>query len=217
MLRPYLGGTMTLEELNGGTMPGTPQTIIREAEALLHTSKLGLADLRGDDPSRRRAGFRNAVVFGRMVTLALQNLRGKHVGFEEWYAPKRKALGDDATFKRIYEMRTEIEKQATTPMLTAMTLNFDSSHLARALGTPPPGATGSFAGDDAGGSGWLIQTADGTTEKFYVALPPGMIELDHKMLNADGTIMHDKDTVAELARYLDFLGGMIREARQKFL
>ncbi|MDB5610270.1 MAG: hypothetical protein JWP25_7170 [Bradyrhizobium sp.] len=39
------------------------------------------------DPKRALAGLYNAVVFGRMVTFALQNMRNEVSGFEDWYAP----------------------------------------------------------------------------------------------------------------------------------
>jgi hypothetical protein len=68
------------------TMPArSAEQVAQEAEELLQTAYFGLADLRGKP--ERRSGLRNAVVFGRNTTWALQNLRHIVPGFDDWYAP----------------------------------------------------------------------------------------------------------------------------------
>src|SRR5205823_5952074 len=91
----------------------TVEQIIGEAEELLQTAKFGLEDMR--KPARRRSGLRNAVVFGRNTTWALQNLRGVVPDFDEWYGPKQEAMRTDLLMRFFHDLRTQIEKQASTP------------------------------------------------------------------------------------------------------
>jgi hypothetical protein len=51
----------------------TAEQAIQSAKDRLATARFGLADM--DDPKRARSGLYNAVVFGRMVTFALQNMQ----------------------------------------------------------------------------------------------------------------------------------------------
>lgn len=51
------------------------QDVLRKAQELLATTQIGLAMLKGPDPRLRPMGIQNVAVFGRSVTLALQNLR----------------------------------------------------------------------------------------------------------------------------------------------
>lgn len=55
---------------------------IRAAEERLNIARQGLKDM--DDPRRSRSGLYNAVVFARMVTFALQNMKNQADGFNEW-------------------------------------------------------------------------------------------------------------------------------------
>jgi hypothetical protein len=52
----------------------TISQVLQEAEERLKIVRFGLADM--NNPERARAGLYGAVVFGRMVTFALPNLRG---------------------------------------------------------------------------------------------------------------------------------------------
>jgi hypothetical protein len=67
----------------------------------LDTAHLGLADyLEGATPTRRRAGLRNVIVWGRAVTSTLQHIRVfKREAFDDWYLPKRAEMADDPEFK----------------------------------------------------------------------------------------------------------------------
>ncbi len=64
------------------TMAGkSVQDVIRAAEERLQTARFGLQDM--SKPERAQSGLYNAVVFGRMVTFALQNLRNIAPDFDE--------------------------------------------------------------------------------------------------------------------------------------
>src|SRR5262249_17042181 len=90
-----------------------PADVIQAAEDRLRTARFGLADM--DNPDRNRSGLYNAVVFGRMVTFALQNLRSIVPDFDEWYAPHQEAMRSDPLMKYFSDLRTEIEKKTDTP------------------------------------------------------------------------------------------------------
>lgn len=194
------------------------RTILEGADDMLATAKLGLDDLRGSDPARRRAGFRNAVVFGRTVTFALQNLRGKVDGFDDWYSTKETALRADPTFKKIAEIRNQIEKQAKTPLRSAIRFsNAAGEDLQKAFGKPPPGTTGDrFIGDSEGGSGWIVRGPDGKEEKFYVAMPSALVQHFFN-LPGDQPFSKGEDAAAALDRYLKELSAIVAEAQNKFL
>jgi hypothetical protein len=62
--------------------------VLRKTREMLHATQRGLADLLGDDPTMRPVGIYNVAVFGRSVTLVLQNLRTiDREKFDAWYAP----------------------------------------------------------------------------------------------------------------------------------
>src|SRR4029079_8468340 len=90
--------------------------VISEAAALLQTARFGLEDMVGKRPERRAAGFRNAVVFGRNVTWALQNLKDAVPEFQAWYEARQEEMRADPLMKYFVEVRNGIEKQAQTPV-----------------------------------------------------------------------------------------------------
>lgn len=97
--------------VRGTLMAGhSASDVIRAAEERLESARFGLADMK--QPQRAHSGFYNAVVFGRMVTFALQNLRSIIPEFDQWYAPKQEQLRADPLARYFYELlTTEIEKK----------------------------------------------------------------------------------------------------------
>jgi hypothetical protein len=90
-------------------------------------------------PERARSGLRNAVIFGRNTTWALQNLRGKVPDFEEWYGPKQEEMKSDALMNYFHNLRIEIEKKASTPTTGSGTIKEFSMRkdMARFYPVPP--------------------------------------------------------------------------------
>ena len=132
----------------------TIANIIREAEELLQTARFGLQDM--VKPERARSGLRNAVVFGRAATFALQNLRGKVPDFDQWYSPKQEAMKADPLMDYFHNLRTQIEHQASTPTGTRGRIEkFSSVDDMKRFYPAPPNATGFFIGNSSGGSGWV--------------------------------------------------------------
>jgi hypothetical protein len=75
-------------------------------------------------------------------------------------------------------------------------------------------------GDQAGGSGWEIPTADGGVEKFYVDIPGDIATFEVHLPDAPAThkgkAIRDKkiQTLAQL--YFDYLGSMLSAALKTF-
>ena len=165
-------------------------------------------------PGRALTGLRNAVVFGRMVTFALQNLRSTSSEFEGWYAVKVAEMKADPLIRYMHDLRTTIEKKASTPVRTSAVIrSFGSSDIARFM-PAPPGAASFFIGDRAGGSGWIVQTEHGE-EPYYVELP---VDIGEVNLHFDGAPAEYRDDLATdlLTTYLDRLGALLSEARHRF-
>jgi hypothetical protein len=186
--------------------------IIREAEELLQTAKFGLQDM--VKPERARSGLRNAVVFGRAATFALQNLRGKIPDFNQWYSPKQEAMKADPLMDYFHNLRTQIEKQASTPTTSRGRIEkFSFGDMKRF--PAPPNAKGFFIGDSSGGSGWEVLKSDGSIEKYYIDLPSDIGQLQMTLPGAPGgNTLSAQDLVAA---YLEKIERIVREARQKFL
>jgi hypothetical protein len=74
--------------------------------------------------------------------------------------------------KYFYKLRTEILKEGKLGFfsgthISKLTLSQDI----RRFSPPPPNAKAFFIGDRLGGSGWIIELPDGSSEKLYVQLP----------------------------------------------
>lgn len=164
---------------------GKIDAILKQVRDTLETAKQGYADYVGYDGSRKLAGLRNFVVFGRSVSFALQNLRtpcGDR--FDQWYAPRREAMSKDPVCKHMNTVRNEILKEGKLSVgMKAEVKQFDFNMLSKL--PQPPGATGFFIGDRAGGSGWTVPAADGSEQKFYVDMPVSVADVSHYFTDLD--------------------------------
>lgn len=195
-------------------MGRSPKEIVDEADELLKTAAFGLEDMK-TRPGRMKTGLRNAVIFGRNTTWALQNLRSVHEEFDAWYAEKQAEMKADDLMKYFHDLRNDIEKRAKTPTTTSAHIkSFSSSDMAR-FEPRPPGATGFFIGDQQGGSGWLVRTENGTEEPYYVDLPGDIGKVDIHLVNAPGKAA--RQSAADLVeQYLQKIGALVAEARARF-
>ncbi|WP_288758693.1 hypothetical protein [uncultured Brevundimonas sp.] len=195
-------------------MSRSPKEIIDEAEELLKTAAFGLEDMK-TRPGRMKTGLRNAVIFGRNTTWALQNLRSAHQDFEAWYAEKQAEMKADELMKYFHELRNDIEKRAKTPTTTSAHIkSFSSADMAR-FEPRPPGATEFFIGDQQGGSGWIVKTEGGEEESYYVDLPGDIGKVDIYLSDAPGAAA--KQSAADLVeQYLQKIGALVAEARARF-
>jgi hypothetical protein len=193
----------------------TVTQVLGQAEETLQTARRGYQDFIGTDPSRRMSGLRNAVVFGRAVTNVLENLRNRVEDFDSWYKPRSAALANDAGFRRLYQLRSEILKQGTLQVNNSLHIEYlNTNDLAPLMANPPAGAKSFFIGDSAGGSGWEIELANGDVEKFYVELPPAIKAThDFHLDTPDGK----QQVGGLLQRYIGEMESMIRDAKTEFV
>jgi hypothetical protein len=197
------------------------KAIIQKAEETYQTAHFGYEDLTSGNRSRRFSGLRNLIVFGRSVTFVLQNLKTP-IGekkFSAWYTPLQEEMKSDVLMKYFVTLRNEILKEGKLPVSTSMTASFSSSDMSK-LGAPPPGANGFFMGDQTGGSGWVIELADGTEEHYYVNIPESMAKIRQHFSELpvpDDDELKQKP-IEELCKYyLDKLETLIDSAKKEFL
>jgi glutaminyl-tRNA synthetase len=207
------------------TVKGTPSDIqtdissaaeiISAVEERLAIARLGLKDM--EDPKRARSGLYNAVVFGRMVTFALQNMRGKIDGFDDWYESVLASLKADELSSFMNELRTKIEKTAQQQaggFVRGGAFNVDEI---RALPNKPKNAKDFFIGDPNGGSGWEVVMPDGKVEKYYVDLPPSwQVETGVVLQNAPERY-RKTDARVLVGAYLDTMADIVDAAKKRFL
>ena len=198
------------------------EAIIQKAEETLQTARFGYDDLTSPNRKRRFSGLRNLVVFGRSVTFVLQNLKTP-VGeerFSAWYKPLQDQMKSDVLMKYFLTLRNEILKQGKRPPVsTSVSASFSSTDISR-LGTPPPGASSFFIGDQTGGSGWVIELPDGTKEHYYIVIPESMAKVQQHFSELpvpDDDELKKKPIEELCSYYLDKLEEILDDARKVFL
>lgn len=202
-------------------MSRTTADILRAARETLATAEQGLRDLEGRDPTRRRPGLHNVVVFGRAVTNVLQHLRSTEPGFDGWYAPYVEEMKRDPLLKYLYELRSSVLKEAPARVGVGTHIHhFNFPDDLRRVGPPPPNAKGFFMGDQLGGSGWEVALPDGGTAKYYVDLPSDIATTT--LLLPDAPTVHlgkplSKDDAATMGRlYVEYLDRLLAAAEYRF-
>lgn len=197
-------------------------SVLDEARATLDAAMVGLDDfIHGATPARRVAGLRNAVVWGRAVTNVLQNVRTfERQRFDSWYEPRQAALRDNADFKYLYELRSQLLKEGVLGGISSSMHieHFNTNQLAELQ--PPPGARGFFIGDRLGGSGWEVALGDGAIETYYVDLPTTW-KIKTAAHFADvttelGLAPPTKQIDRLLAEYLQHLSTLVSDAEAEF-
>jgi hypothetical protein len=193
----------------------TAAQAIQAAEERLESALFGLDDMK-TRKERFQSGFRNAVVFGRMVTFSLQTMRNEVPRFNAWYDPKKEEMKADPLIRFFNTMRTEIEKEAKRQIGVSTYIHSWNAGTAARLGPAPPGAHSFFMGDpDNGGSGWMLTNSDGSTEKYYTEIPPEIGEVKVLLLDAPKEF---EGVPAEklLERYLGYMSELLSEAKRQF-
>lgn len=198
------------------------QAIFERVDETLEIARAGARDVAGRDAARRIPGLLNVAVFGRAVTNKLQSLRSVAKDFDEWYAPKVAEMRADPLCAFFYRLRTDgLKRTVRLPTDQRFFVkHFEFPKDMARLGPPPPGAANFFMGDRTGGSGWIVRLHDGTEERFYVDLPDDiavgeMIIIDppKKHLGAE---VQDVSAAHLCRLYVDYLTGIVREARARF-
>ncbi len=192
------------------------EQVIQVAKERLETAQFGLEDMLRR-PERFQSGLCNAVVFGRAVTFALQNLRSVVDNFDDWYCPMQEQMRCDPLMRYFHDLRTEIEKTVNRHTSTSVFIrSFNSTTDMQRFQPAPPRATSFFMGDQNGGCGWEVQRADGSTEKYYIDLPSDIGEVTVHLHTVPEQFRNTPATDL-LAAYLDKLEALITSATEHFL
>lgn len=193
----------------------TPHEIISAAEQRLEVARFGLEDMQKRD-QRFNAGLMNAVVFGRMATFQLQNLRSIIPDYDDWYGPKQDEMRADPLMKYFCDLRNRIEKQKASRLtVQSGTINFKSADMEQFL-PAPSGAVSFFMGDQMGRSGWDIVGPDGQTEKYYIEVPKEILDFNAHFRDAPEALER-RPAEELLAEYLDKVGAVVADARSRFV
>lgn len=197
------------------------ETVLSRVDETLQTARLGLDDLLDATRSRRMSGLRNLIAFGRSVTFVLQNLRSVIPDeFDKWYEPHQQALKADPLMRYFVDARNELEKQGRLSVTTSAHIKSFSSDDIRSFGRPPVGATAFFVGDQLGGTGWEVELADGSKQKYYVELPLSIGEVKQQFSNLPEAMDPNlKGASVEVLsqKYIDRLTELVAAARKHFV
>lgn len=202
----------------------TTAQVLANTRQMLATVAMGLADVRGPDPSRRRSGLMNVIAFGRAVTHVLQTLRATEPTFDEWYLPRQQEMRADPLLAFFLRSRNELLKEGTLPTssttVTTEVLNIDRL-MASVESARPPGATTFFLGDKLGGAGWLVSLPDGTTQSYYVHVPPELgvqitLDLPEAPETHLGRPLPDRSAGTVAGLYYAYLERLVAEAVARF-
>ncbi len=199
--------------------------MFQQIDKTLMTVRTGINLYNEKDLQKKDAGLRNAIVFGRAVTNALQKLRGNlnKEEFNRWYESWQTKMKSDPGMKQLYMMRSQILKEGILDADHGMSIErLDSDNLVDVLKLAPPGTESFFIGDQTGGSGFIVKTVSGEEEKYYIELPESIIArpvLEIKELppytTYDGSDI--ENTSQLLDYYYQFLAIMVNDAKLHFL
>lgn len=197
------------------------EEILQRTEEALQCAELGLADVIARDPERFRIGLKNVITFGRSITFVLQNLRTplKPGEFDEWYAPHQAVMKNSPLMRHFTNLRNEIEKQGKLNIgLAIKNLSISSTDMAK-FEPRPPGASSFFIGDQIGGSGWIVEHPNGSSDKYYVSLPKSMGSVEVMFAdNRASSAPELKDVSAQelCQRYIRAMRTVVELARERF-
>lgn len=86
-----------------------PSQTISRAGTMLRMVQLGLRDMQEADQDRILLGFLAVVVFGRSMSLVMQNFRSyDREVFDSWYAPWQEEMKNDPLMRYFYVLRTMV-------------------------------------------------------------------------------------------------------------
>lgn len=190
----------------------TAAEVVAGAERALRLVQSAWLDYR--DPARRPAALSNIVVYGASVSQVLKALDRKVPDFAEWWAPFSSRLANDASFRRLRDMRNEVLKEGALRTSASTYINrLGPGEMAALEATAPPGANGLFIGDQNGGSGWTVTLPDGTHTKHYIDLPASVGMTAQTITRADGTWV---EVGKVLPRYVATLQEIVASAKARW-
>jgi len=178
-------------------------------------------------------------VEGRAITNIIQNLRGKAVGFDDWYQVKVQEMANDKLLRFFYQLRTASLKQGKDGISSVSISPQPGAKITLAGGSgikveweqadgscvshfysSPEGTTSQFIGDSEGGAGFIVTTADGRSIKKYVHIPTEVADINALFCDPP-TVHRGEDLTDSSARalcilYITYLQELAHEASQRF-
>ena len=89
-----------------------PSQVVTRSGTMLRMVRQGLRDMTDADHDRLLFGFLGVVVFGRSMTLVMQNLRTHdRLTFDAWYGPWQQEMQGDPLMKYFNDLRTKVIHQ----------------------------------------------------------------------------------------------------------
>jgi hypothetical protein len=177
-------------------------------------ASLGLKDMERD-PNRYYSGLMNAVIFSRMVTFSLQNMKNDVPEFDAWYKIQQDDMANDPAMKFFLALRNEMEKTANNHLTASTYIASFSDH---DKGIKPPGATDFVLGSvvHGGANGWIIPAEDGSEALYAVNFPPEKIKTTMIFLSAPEHLQ-GTDVKKLVQDHLSKLRQLVAAAKAKFL
>lgn len=170
------------------TIRMAPSQVVTRADTMLRMVSQGFRDMGEADEDRVLLGFLGVVVFGRSMTLVMQNLRTyDREAFERWHEPWQEEMKGDPLMLYFYKLRTMVVHKDAPAI---------GSVLAATGKSAPP--IGSITVDDLpppdGHLGEPIDdTSMGNLCRLYLAYPERMFESFHQVAFA----VQDRPIAAE--------------------
>lgn len=195
------------------------KTILHFAQDTLETAEFRLRMVQSGNPTLRKTGMRNLIVFVRAVTNTLQQLRSVGPDFESWYQPWVDRIRADPIMSYFYKLRSEILKEGK--MKTGVSVHIEHLDMGALIAVvpKPPGAKSFFIGDQLGGSGREVVLPNGETQKFYIQFPqdvPG-VQITVNLHLADAPPEIRDVLVQKLCEYYySQLAALCQEAKERF-
>ena len=193
-----------------------PEEAIQRAERMLKGAYHGLKQFEKGEGEEKYIGLYNCVSFGRNLTFALQKAKPEDPEFEEWYEDRIQVIKEDEVSRHMKNLRNRMEKEGESGVATYASFSGNPAELQRQV---PAWADSIFIGDEWGGSGFTVETADGDEVKFYMEFENADVESGTFFPDLeDDEFRYDIPTDAEddLKYYLKILAELVRDAKAEF-
>lgn len=197
-------------------MTTTNAAVFKNIDDTLKTVEIALKDLKNELPERRLASIRNIITFGRSVTFAIQKLKSHVDGFDDWYKPKQQEMISNPLFKYFKDIRDEIIHEGKLNTNVSVSVPFFSPLFLQYM-PKPPNHKGFFIGDQNGGSGWIVENADGEEEKYYITLNKDFVDVQLTLVGLPDNLPYEDTSTLNLCTiYFDYLNNLVTEAKERF-
>ncbi len=201
--------------------------VLNRSKQQLNFINDSIIELNNKESSTRtkQKALASIIVFGRTVTFVIQNLRSivGEKNFNDWYQPIVDEMKNDELLNAFKNARNNLEKQGHLNTHTSMHIkSLDSNSLNKYMKDRPENAKSFFIGDTLGGSGWIIELEDGTTEKLYVDIDFNE-QIDINVFLFQQGIKHKSKTILNTSiencsqLYYTYLINIYESAKKEFL